>query len=43
MKLVSQETYNEGLNWYLELEKRLGLAKDDKELIKELKKQKPKK
>lgn len=37
MKICSQEEYNEGLKWHFELEKRLGLAVDDQELINKLK------
>jgi hypothetical protein len=35
MNHPNQEDYNEGLRFYYELEKRLGLIKDDKELLKE--------
>lgn len=40
MKVYSQDAYDRDLQWHFELEKRLGLAKDDDELIRELKDQK---
>lgn len=40
MNFNTQEAYNEGAKWYHEYEKRLGLAKDDKDLLKELEEKK---